>query len=261
VTPNTTPHAAGPATGADSDLRAHASSFGLAADVYERGRPSYPAEAVDWLLPRGARHVVDLGAGTGKLTRVLLPRVERVTAVEPSEGMRATLEQVVPEARSLAGSAESMPLDDGSVDAVFVAQAWHWVDPAAAVPEVARVLRPGGTLALLWNIRDETAPWLAELSQVMNSPVERDMSSDAPTVGGPFSPVERRDVPWVHVLGRDELLAMIASRSYVITLSEDDRAQVLRDVARLLDTHPDTRGVERIRLPYVTRASRAVLLG
>jgi SAM-dependent methyltransferase len=252
-----------PAHGFDPShpLAPFASSFGRAADAYERGRPSYPAEAVEWLLPQGARHVVDLGAGTGKLTRVLLPRVPQVTAVEPSDGMRATLEQVVPEARSLAGSAESIPLDDASVDAVFVAQAWHWVDPAAAVPEVARVLRPGGTLALLWNIRDESVPWLAELSQVMNSPAQRDMSSDAPTVGEPFAPIERRDVPWVHELGRDELLAMIASRSYVITLSEDDRAQVLRDVGQLLDTHPDTRRADLIRLPYVTRASRAVLPG
>jgi SAM-dependent methyltransferase len=257
VTTASTPHGFDPT----NPLSTLASSFGQAADVYERGRPSYPAEAVDWLLPTGARHVVDLGAGTGKLTRVLVPRVEQVTAVEPSEGMREALERAVPEARSLAGSAESMPLDDSSVDAVFVAQAWHWVDPTAAVPEVARVLRAGGTLALLWNIRDETVPWLAELSRVMHSPAQRDMSSDAPTVGAPFSPIERRDVPWVHELGRDELLAMIASRSYVITLSDDDRAQVLRDVGQLLDTHPDTRGLETLRLPYVTRASRAVLGG
>ena len=257
MNPTTHAHGHDPA----DPLSTLASSFGQAADVYERGRPSYPVDAVDWLLPQGARHVVDLGAGTGKLTRVLVPRAEQVTAVEPSEGMRSVLEQAVPEARSLAGSAESMPLDDSSVDAVFVAQAWHWVDPRAAVPEVARVLRPGGTLALLWNIRDETVPWLTELSQVMHSPAERDMSSDAPPVGEPFAPIERRDFPWVHELGRDELLAMIASRSYVITLSEDDRAQVLRDVGQLLDTHPDTRRADLIRLPYVTRASRAVLPG
>ena len=140
MNPTTHAHGFDPA----NPLSTLAASFGQAADVYERGRPSYPAEAVEWLLPLGARHVVDLGAGTGKLTRVLLPRASQVTAVEPSEGMRAALEQAVPEARSLAGSAESMPLDDASVDAVFVAQAWHWVDPRAAVPEVARVLRPGG---------------------------------------------------------------------------------------------------------------------
>jgi len=242
----------------DSDL---AASFGLAADVYERGRPSYPLEAVDWLLPDGACHVVDLGAGTGKLTRLLLDRAPSVTAVEPSPGMRATLEQVVPGAVSVAGSAEALPLDDASADAVLVAQAWHWVDTARAVPEIARVLRPGGTLGLIWNIRDESVPWVAELSRVMHQPRERDMGSDAPVVGAPFGPVERHDVAWVHELGREEFLAMIASRSYVITLSPDDRAALLRDVERLLDTHPDTRDLDLIRLPYVARCSRAVLPG
>ena len=250
--------AAAPVDPADV-LALHAASFGLAADVYERGRPSYPREAVEWLLPRGARHVVDLGAGTGKLTRVLLDQVDDVVAVEPSGGMRAILEQVVPGARSLEGSAERMPLPDDSVDAVLVAQAWHWVDRAAAVPEVARVLRPGGTLGLIWNIRDESVPWLRALSEVLNQPAERDMQSDAPEVGAPFGPVERHDVEWVHELEREDFLAMIASRSYVITLADDDRAQVLRDVAELLDTHPDTRGADLIRLPYVARCSRVVL--
>lgn len=251
------PHGFDP-TRPDSDL---AASFGLAADVYERGRPTYPLEAVDWLLPDGACHVVDLGAGTGKFTRLLLDRVARVTAVEPSPGMRETLEQVVPGATSVNGSAESIPLGDDSVDAVLVAQAWHWVDTDRAVPEIARVLRPGGTLGLVWNIRDETVPWVAELSRVMRQPRERDMGSDAPVVGAPFGDIERYDVDWVHEMRREEFLAMIASRSYVITLSPDDRAALLRDVERLLDTHPDTRGIDLIRVPYVARCSRAVLLG
>ena len=252
-----TPHGFDPAR-PDSDL---AASFGLAADVYERGRPSYPLEAVDWLLPAGVCHVVDLGAGTGKLTRLLLDRVPEVTAVEPSPGMRATLEQVVPGATSVPGSAESLPLADDSVDAVLVAQAWHWVDTERAVPEIARVLRPGGTLGLIWNIRDETVPWVAELSRVMRQPRERDMGSDAPVVGAPFGPIERHDVAWVHEMTRDDLLAMIASRSYVITLSPDDRAALLRDVEQLLDTHPDTRGRDVVHMPYVARCSRAVLPG
>ncbi|WP_423922868.1 class I SAM-dependent methyltransferase [Frigoribacterium sp. 2-23] len=242
-------------------LVAHASSFGQVAEVYERGRPSYPRDAVTWLLPDGAHDVIDLGAGTGKLTRMLLDEVDDVIAVEPSEGMRAVLEQVVPGARSLAGSAESIPLPDDSVDAVLVAQAWHWVDPATAVPEVARVLRPGGTLGLVWNIRDESVPWLAELSAILNQPAERDMQSENPTVGEPFGPIERHDVEWVHELDRETFLAMITSRSYIITLSDNDRAQVVRDVTRLLDTHPDTRGVDLIRLPYVTRCSRFLLPG
>jgi len=248
-----------PAT--DPTLLEHATSFGRAADVYERGRPPYPAEAVRWLLPAGARRVADVGAGTGKLTRQLLDHVDDVVAVEPSDGMRATLERVVPRARSLEGSAERVPLPDDSLDAVFVAQAWHWVDPVLAVPEVARVLRPGGTLALLWNVRGTDLPWLRDLAGIVNQPAERDMQSDAPVVGAPFTPVERHDVAWVHELDRRTIVDMVASRSYVITLSDDDRAQVLGDVERLLDVHPDTRGLDVLRLPYVTRCSRAVLAG
>ena len=133
----------------------HATSFGAATRAYERGRPSYPAEALDWLLPDGARRVLDLGAGTGKLTRDLAARGLDVVAVDPSAGMRAELGRVLPDIPVLAGSAEHIPLDAGSVDAVLVAQAWHWVDPKAAVPEIARVLKPGGRLGLLWNVRVE----------------------------------------------------------------------------------------------------------
>ena len=123
-----------------------ASSFGAAADAYERGRPPYPPEAVDWLLPPGASRVLDLGAGTGKLTRQLRDRGLDVIAVEPSAGMRDQLARAVPGVTVRAGSAEELPLAGGSVDVVLVAQAWHWVDRSRAVPEVARVLVPGGRL-------------------------------------------------------------------------------------------------------------------
>src|SRR4051794_1947800 len=140
-----------------------AASFGLAAREYERGRPGYPEAALDWLLPPDARDVVDLGAGTGKLTRQLAGRNLHVVAVEPSDGMRAELARALPDATALPGAAERIPLPDASADAVLVAQAWHWVDAEAAVPEVVRVLRPGGRLGLLWNLRDETVDWVAAL--------------------------------------------------------------------------------------------------
>ena len=161
-----------------------AASFGAAADHYDRGRPSYPAEAVDWLVPTTAHHVLDLGAGTGKLTRLLHDRGLDVLAVEPSPGMRARLAAALPDVRLLDGTAEAIPLPDASVDAVLVAQAWHWVDPARAVPEVARVLVPGGRLGLVWNIRDEREDWVRQLGQTMHT--DEDLRAPVPTVGPPF---------------------------------------------------------------------------
>src|SRR5262249_12980629 len=191
------------------------------AGAYGRGRPPYPATAVDWLIRAGAAHVLDLGAGTGKLTRQLAGRGLDVTAVEPSEGMREQLRRAVPGVPVLEGTAERIPLPGGSVDAVLVAQAWHWVDPARAVPEVARVLRPGGQLGLPWTIGDERADGVAGLGVILrqsdgangvSSPV-----SAARAVGPPFAPLERRDVGWVHHLSPGALVDMVSSRSYVST--------------------------------------------
>ncbi|MCU1530421.1 MAG: hypothetical protein JWP75_4184 [Frondihabitans sp.] len=237
-----------------------ATSFGSVAEVYDRGRPGYPAEAIDWLLPEGAQHVVDLGAGTGKLTRLLLERVDRVTAVEPSEGMRKQLIRAVPTAQILPGSAERLPLDGESFDAVLAAQAWHWVDPARAVPEVARVLKPGGTLGLIWNMRDESVPWIRELSAIMGVESDSYRESESPRVGPPFGEVERRDFPWSNPVTPDDVVAMVASRSYVITLPAADREALYDRVRELLTTHPDLAGRSTIDVPYVARGSRAFLV-
>jgi SAM-dependent methyltransferase len=250
----------------DEWRRAQATSFGTAAAAYERGRPPYPPEAVDWLLPEGAAHVLDVGAGTGKLTRQLRDRGLEVTAVEPSEGMREQLRQAVPGVAVMAGTAERIPLPGQSADAVLVAQAWHWVDPSAAVPEVARVLVPGGCLGLLWNVRDEREDWVARLGAILRGRREGPDSSDpssvvseAPTVGPPFGPVERRDVEWVHRFSPDLLTDTVASRSYVITLPDADREALLGEVRELVRTHPALAGADEIALPYVTRCSRARL--
>src|SRR5919205_118513 len=144
------------------------SSFGSAAQSYERGRPGYPPEALDWLLPAGVRRVLDLAAGTGKLTRLLVARGLDVVAVEPSAGMRAEFARVLPGVPVLAGAAEDIPLDDANVDAVLVGQAWHWVDPERACPEIARVLTPGGRLGLVWNMRDPRGGWAAELERLLD---------------------------------------------------------------------------------------------
>jgi SAM-dependent methyltransferase len=236
-----------------------ANSFGAVADVYERGRPSYPAEAIGWLIPARARRVADVGAGTGKLTRQLRERGLDVIAVEPSPGMREELRRAVPGGPVLAGTAEQIPLADGSVDVVIVAQAWHWVDPARAVPEAARVLAPGGRLALMWNRRVEDEGWVADLSTIIGSRGTPGSGRHFPEIGPPFASVERHSVDWVHRLSRAEMIDWVASRSYVITLPDERRRGVLGQVRDLLDTHPALAGGDEIALHMVTRCSRADL--
>ena len=232
--------------------------FGEVADAYERGRPSYPVAIVDWLLSSRPDRVVDLGAGTGKFTRDLVGRVGEVVAVEPDAGMRAAMARVLPGVVALAGIAERIPLPDRSVDAVVAAQAWHWVDPAAAVPEVARILRPGGMLGLVWNDRDEGDPWVATLSAVLEEFGTNPDSGYEPVVGLPFGPLERTEVRWTSHVSVDGVVDMIASRSYVIALADVARSDLIarvRSHARAAAA-PST-GLVPVR--YVTRAYRARL--
>jgi len=234
-------------------------SFDAAAEVYARARPSYPEQALDWLLAADARAVLDLGAGTGKLTAQLVERGLEVTAVEPSDRMRAELEAALGDrVTALAGRAEAIPLPDASVDTVLVAQAWHWVDPARAIPEVARVLRPGGRLGLVWNRRDERVGWVAELGRIL---LQSDGGADAasPHLGQPFGPHERFDTErWMQTLSPDGVVELAASRSYVITLDDAARAQLLDRVRALLQRR-GLAGRTEIALPYVTECVRADL--
>jgi SAM-dependent methyltransferase len=152
-------------------LHPAAAGFARAADVYERARPEYPPEAVIWVADRlelrPGRVVVDVGAGTGKLTRLLVPTGARVVAIEPQEEMLAVLREAVPEAEALEGSAESLPLADGFAEAVTAASAFHWFEPSRALPEIARVLRPGGRLALVFNTRDPEDALQRELTELL----------------------------------------------------------------------------------------------
>ena len=241
----------------DANARAlHATSFGAATKVYERGRPSYPAEALDWLLPDGARTILDLGAGTGKLTRDLVARGFDVVAVDPSEGMRAELGRALPEVRVLPGSGERIPLDAGAVDVVLVAQAWHWVDPVKAVPEVARVLKPGGRLGLLWNLRAESDGWSRALGRLLHRHGSMEDHSDDPPVGPPFGPIERHDVGWSNLISPEALIDLAGSRSYVLVLPELEQQAMLAEVRQLIATDPALAGRREIEMPYVTRCSR-----
>lgn len=234
-----------------------ARSFGRAAAEYEAGRPSSPAEAVAWLLGGDGLDVADVGAGTGKLTRALLAAGARVVAVEPDDGMRAALVAALPEVRALPGTGEALPLPDASVDRVTYGQAWHWVDPERASAEAARVLRPGGALCLLWNIRDERDPWVRRLGEVMTSSAAEEMiAHDRLRIGGAFAPAEHRTAEWTNRLAPERLVAMAASRSYVITATEERRAAILDGVRALAAERVGADGL--VELPYVTHAFRAV---
>lgn len=163
-----------------------ATSFGAAADAYERGRPGYPAEAVAWLLERAGAHprVADIGAGTGKLTRVVAEHAGGVVAVDPDAAMLAALRRALPGVETLVGAAEDVNLPDESLDAVVLGQAWHWVDPVAGSAEVGRILKPGGTLGLVWNLRDTDVPWVARWARSCGAVTRRRCSCRA----HPWSP-------------------------------------------------------------------------
>jgi SAM-dependent methyltransferase len=234
-------------------------SFGSAAAAYERGRPSYPPEAIDWLLPRGARDVLDLGAGTGKLTTRLVERGLDVVAVDPIADMLELLRSSLPETRALLGTAEEIPLEDNSVDVVLVAQAWHWVDPGRAIPEIARVLRPGGRLGLVWNTRDERLGWVRELGQIIGS--DGDGGRFNVTFPEPFGEPERHQVEWTNYVTPQALIDLVASRSYCITSPTEVRTKTLDRVRELLATHPALANSTGLALPYVTVCIRATLNG
>ncbi|MFC7550334.1 class I SAM-dependent methyltransferase [Plantactinospora sp. GCM10030261] len=237
-------------------------SFGTAAADYDRYRPPYPADAVAWVAGSApAGRVADLGAGTGILTRGLLELGYAVEPVEPDPDMRAQLAAVTTGTTALAGSAERLPLPDGSVTAVVAGQAYHWFDHDRAHAEVARVLRPNGTFGVLWNFRDERVPWVWELSAIVDaardgaSPAELDQP---PTTFGPhFGPIERAEYAHVVDYTPAQLIGMIHTRSYYLTAPSDRRQEIVQAVRDLLTHHHDLAGRDTIELPYRTVCYRA----
>ncbi|QYG93972.1 methyltransferase domain-containing protein [Iamia sp. SCSIO 61187] len=238
-----------------------AAGFSAGADDYERGRPSYPADAVGLLcrelaIGPGAR-VLDLAAGTGKLTRLLVPTGAEVVAVEPVAEMRERLRANVPSAMVLDGTAERLPLPDASVDAVTVAQAFHWFDAEAALREIAWVLRPGGGLGLIWNERDTREPWVAELSRLIRwdergehrvpYTTEVDWAARIDGLDVPFGPVRRHDTTYRQPMDPDTLVARVLSTSYIASRPTAERERLAVKIRELVADLGDT-----FDLPYET---------
>ena len=233
-----------------------ARSFGGVADTYAAARPTYPVDAVQWALfdAKAPKRVIDLGAGTGKLTAVLASLGHDGLAVDPDKAMLASLK--IRGAQTAVGSAEDIPLPDHCADAVVGGQSYHWFDQKATTVEIARVLRPKGSVGWLWNERDERVAWVADLGRIMHS---EDTGSRVVDDSATFTHFERMEFPHEQRLDSDSLVALAASRSYVITATPERRAEVLEGVRELAATHPDLRGRAHFDLPYRTVVYRAKL--
>lgn len=252
-------------TGTDQTIhRSAAGGFSQAADAYARGRPDYPPEVAGWLrgdLDLGpGRTVVDLGAGTGKFTPLLLATGAAVVAVEPVAQMLEKLAAALPDAEARAGTAEAIPLPDGAADAVVCAQAFHWFANPAALAEIRRVLKPGGRLGLIWNVRDSRLGWMARIDAIQR-PYEGDTPrfhngqwrTLFPAPG--FGPLHERHYRHGHTgAPEDVILNRIRSVSFIAALPPGERARVDAQLRALIASTPELRGREVVTVPYETAA-------
>jgi len=238
-------------------------TFGAHADEYERARPEWPEAAARWLVPEGADLVVELGAGTGKLTRAVAALGVRVVAVEPDRRMLAVLRGLGLE--GVEGSAEAIPFADGVADAVVAGSSLHWFELELALPEIARVLRPDGRFGFGWNHRDDRHPAIARMTEAVYAAQAprrgpRWRSRDWPAelaASGLFRDVEHALFEHVHELPREALRDHLLSYSGVAALAEDERRRVLAGVAAALDSDESVSSGGRLRLPFVVTAYRA----
>src|SRR5215469_2882998 len=240
-------------------------SFGAIADDYDRLRPRPLVGAVDWLLPDDCRVAVDVGAGTGLLSRALADRVPQVIAVEPDPRMRAVLGTRTPGVRVLAGTGEAIPVPDASADGVFVSSAWHWLGPDRAVPEIARVLRDGGRLGVIWTSRDRRVDWVAELD-VLRRPQAVSSAEDARsqlrrrheiTLPGnaPFENIATASFTFVRTMTVDDAVDWLATYSGLITAPTGERAAALARAREALQQQASADGA--IEIPMRSTCWRA----
>lgn len=248
------------------DHRIHeaaARGFEAAVEHYERGRPAYPDDAVSYLVRElgitESRDILEIGAGTGKFTELIVHTGARITAVEPVAAMRESLARNCPTVKVLDGTAEGLPVHDRSADAVIAAQAFHWFEGARALAEIHRVLRPGGALGLIWNERDEASDWAERLTGIF----DRLAGDKAPRYRtsrwrGPFErttlfgPLHHRVAYHVHYVSPEAFLDRVLSVSFVATASDSERQRVRAEVAELLATDPELRDRDEIAMPYRT---------
>ena len=232
----------------------HASSFGAVAAAYAEHRPGYPEAAVRWALgPAAGLRVLDLGAGTGKLAATLVAVGAEVTAVELDSAMLAELRRALPDVRALPGRAEAIPLPDASVDAVLAGNALHWFDMAVAGPEIARVLRPGGVLAGLWNVVDDRVGWVAGLARVGGSAAigPRDTPAGWRAETTRFGTAERAEFPHGQRRTADSLVATLATRAGILVMPEPEREATLKRIRAFLASRRETTDGE-FTLPMLT---------
>jgi SAM-dependent methyltransferase len=235
--------------------------FDKEAETYERVRPSYPADALAWLAGnleiRPGRTVLDVAAGTGKLTRLLVPFGATLFAAEPVEGMRRSFVTAVPGVSILAAIAEALPIAVGSLDAITVAQAFHWFEADLAFDEFARVLRPGGRVGIIWNARDRSSDWVNELWSIMDRVEKRapwrdhEHWRDSALGERPgFGPIHAATFRHEQSITAEGVVERFASVSHVAVLSPATRQGVLDEVRAVLTDHPQTRGRTEVRIPY-----------
>ncbi len=254
------------------DRRRHSSSFGAAATAYAEHRPDYARDAVRWALAHApGPRVLDLGAGTGKLTAGLLALGVDLVAVEPDPAMLDELRGSLPDVPALQGSAESIPMPDGSVDAVLAGNAMHWFDMDIAGPEIARVLVGGGVVAGLWNTFDDRIEWVAELARISGSAAIGPRDTPAswraetadmylPTTGAArFGSPERAEFPHAQTRTADSLVATLATKAGVLVMPDSEREATLARIRTFLESRPETRQGEFI-LPMLTCVLRVLRL-
>jgi ubiquinone/menaquinone biosynthesis C-methylase UbiE len=233
-------------------------SFGAFAASYDRGRPGYPDEAVTWALGEKPLRVLELGAGTGKLTEVLVGLGHDVFAIEPDEQMLDVLSAKLPDVRATVGSAEQIPAADQQYDAVVAGQAFHWFDLERALPEIARVLAPGGRIVVIDNERDTRIPWVRRLDAMIGRSAQQVSPSADLDDSGLFSAVEEHDFRFWQVINRESVQDLVLASSHLTTAAEEEREAKRAEVLAFYDDYG--RGMDGMQLPYQCRVFRSAVL-